>query len=129
MAIVRQAGVSCNSEFEEILLGNTWTKCFFGQPSEAAARFAAELVGKHLVADDKGALSDEVYRVPPERFSNLEPGECFAVSGARTFHLSVPTPAPLTAPEYRKQPHLTALPDGVTALGLESRYEEFLTRG
>jgi hypothetical protein len=104
-------------EFEEMIIGNTWTKCFFKLGSIDSAEKAAELIGKErkflytvssnasesasvqaLRVTPESSQSEsgsvgrswrqmEDYRVPTQKLTRLGKGECIVISGSRTFHI------------------------------------------
>lgn len=109
---------SVSPEFEEMIIGNTWTKCFFKLGSTDSATKAAEIIGheqkfmysvsaSHSESASQQALrvtpessqsesggvgeswrASEEYRVSPDKLSRLGIGECVVTSGSRTFHVS-----------------------------------------
>lgn len=104
-------------EFEEMIIGNTWTKCFFKLGSMDSADKAAELIGKEkkfmysvsssssesasaqalrVTPDSSQSESGGVgqswrqmedYRVPTTKLTRLGKGECIVISGPRVFHI------------------------------------------
>lgn len=107
-------------DFEDIIIGNTWTKVFFKFASRDSPETAAEIIGKtkkfvrslsmsenegtsaqNLRATPQGSGSkgggmseswreDETYRVTPEHLKSMGMGECVVMSGSRIFHIRTP---------------------------------------
>lgn len=107
-------------DFADMILQNTWTKCFFKFASQDSPEHAAEIIGKarklsyslsrsqnagesadNLRATPKGNDSrtdgftesfreDADYRVTTDQLKSLPMGECFVMSGARLFHIKTP---------------------------------------
>lgn len=106
--------------FEDIIIGNTWTKVFFKFASKDSPETAAEIMGKtkryirsisvsenegnsanNLRATPQGNESkgggfseswreSEEYRVSPEHLKSMGMGEAVVLSGARVFHIRTP---------------------------------------
>jgi hypothetical protein len=109
---------SVSPEFEEMIIGNTWTKCFFKLGSMDSATKAADLIGQqknyqHSVSASKsesasaqslrvtpessqsesGGVGEswrqlEEYRISPDKLTRLPVGEAVVCSGSRTFHIA-----------------------------------------
>ncbi|WP_087865266.1 type IV secretory system conjugative DNA transfer family protein [Comamonas thiooxydans] len=147
---------SVSPEFEEMIIGNTWTKCFFKLGSIDSATKAADLIGQqknyvHSVSSSKsesasaqslrvtpessqsesGGVGEswrqqEEYRISPDKLLRMGVGECVMCSGPRTFHISTQAIAFPPVPEFKKSTYPTSLPAGFTTLNLEGQYEKFL---
>jgi len=147
---------SVSPEFEEMIIGNTWTKCFFKLGSVDSATKAADLIGQrknymHSVSasrsesasaqslrvtpessqSESGGIGEswrqaEEYRISPDKLTRLGVGECVVASGSRTFHVSTQALEFPPVPEFEKNHYPTALPAGWTTLGLDGQYEQFL---
>ena len=147
---------SVSPEFEEMIIGNTWTKCFFKLGSMDSATKAADLIGQeknyqHSVSASKsesasaqslrvtpessqsesGGVGEswrqlEEYRISPDKLTRMGVGECVVCSGSRTFHVSTQAIEFPPVPEFKKTNYPTGLPAGVTTLDLEGQYEQFL---
>lgn len=106
--------------FEDIIIGNTWTKVFFKFASKDSPETAAEIMGKtkkyirsisvsenegdsanNLRASPQGNTSKgggfseswretEEFRVSPEHLKSMGMGEAVVLSGARVFHIRTP---------------------------------------
>ena len=107
-------------DFADIIIQNTWQKCFFKFSSKDSPELAAEIIGKTKrfayslsLSDTQKASTDnlratpktneqtgdgisesfresEEYRVSPDQLKALPKGECFVMSGARAFHVRTP---------------------------------------
>jgi len=107
-------------DFADIIIQNTWNKCFFKFASKDSPEQAAEIIGKtkkfayslsrsenegasnsNLRATPQGNESkgggfsesyreSEEYRVTPDQLKALSMGECFIMSGPRVFHVKTP---------------------------------------
>lgn len=107
-------------DFEDIIIGNTWTKVFFKFASKDSPETAAEIIGKtkkfvrslstsenegnssnNLRASPQGNASsgggmtesfkeDESFRVTPEHLKSMGMGEAVVMSGSRVFHIKTP---------------------------------------
>ena len=147
---------SVSPEFEEMIIGNTWTKCFFKLGSMDSATKAADLIGQtknyqHSVSASKsesasaqslrvtpessqsesGGIGEswrqlEEYRISPDKLTRMGVGECVVCSGSRTFHISTQAIEFPPVPEFKKTNYPTSLPAGITTLDLEGQYEQFL---
>ena len=147
---------SVSPEFEEMIIGNTWTKCFFKLGSMDSATKAADLIGQeknyqHSVSASKsesasaqslrvtpessqsesGGVGEswrqlEEYRISPDKLTRMGVGECVVCSGSRTFHVSTQALEFPPVPEFKKTNYPTSLPAGITTLDLEGQYEQFL---
>lgn len=147
---------SVSPEFEEMIMGNTWTKCFFKLGSMDSATKAADLIGQeknyvHSVSASKsesasaqslrvtpessqsesGGVGEswrqqEEYRISPDKLTRMGVGECVVCSGPRTFHISTQAIEFPKVPEFKKTNYPTSLPAGITTLDLEGQYEQFL---
>lgn len=147
---------SVSPEFEEMIIGNTWTKCFFKLGSMDSATKAADLIGQeknyvHSVSASKsesasaqslrvtpessqsesGGVGEswrqqEEYRISPDKLTRMGVGECVVCSGPRTFHISTQAIEFPKVPEFKKSVYPTSLPPGITTLDLEGQYEQFL---
>lgn len=147
---------SVSPEFEEMIIGNTWTKCFFKLGSMDSATKAADLIGQrknymHSVSASKsesasaqslrvtpessqsetGGIGEswrqaEEYRISPDKLTRMGVGECIVCSGARTFHISTQALEFPKVQEFKKNDYPTSLPAGWNNLDLESQYEQFL---
>lgn len=147
---------SVSPDFEEMVMGNTWTKCFFKLGSIDSATKAADLIGQqkryqHSVSasrsesasaqslrvtpesssSESGGLGEswrqmEEYRISPDKLSRMGVGECVCVSGSRTFHISTQAIEFPVVPSFKKNVYPTSLPQGYTTLDLEGQYEQFL---
>jgi len=143
-------------EFEEMIIGNTWTKCFFKLGAVDSATKAADLIGQRTKyqysvsssqsesasaqslrvtpdssQSESGGVGEswrqvEDYRVPPDKLTRMGIGECVVTSGARTFHISTQAIEFPKVPEFRKNKYPAKLPAGFTTLDLEGQYEQFL---
>lgn len=147
---------SVSPEFEEMIIGNTWTKCFFKLGSIDSATKAADLIGQekqymHSVSASKsesasaqslrvtpessqsesGGIGEswrasEEYRIAPDKLTRMGVGECVVCSGSRTFHISTQALEFPKVAEFKKTSYPTSMPPGVTTLDLEGQYEQFL---
>jgi intracellular multiplication protein IcmO len=147
---------SVSPEFEEMIIGNTWTKCFFKLGSMDSATKAADLIGQeknyqHSVSASKsesasaqslrvtpessqsesGGVGEswrqqEEYRISPDKLTRMGVGECVVCSGSRTFHVSTQALEFPPVAEFKKTNYPVALPAGITTLDLEGQYEQFL---
>lgn len=147
---------SVSPEFEEMIIGNTWTKCFFKLGSMDSATKAADLIGQtknyqHSVSASKsesasaqslrvtpeasqsesGGIGEswrqmEEYRISPDKLTRMGVGECVVCSGSRTFHVSTQAIEFPPVPEFKKTNYPTSLPAGMATLDLEGQYEQFL---
>lgn len=147
---------SVSPEFEEMIIGNTWTKCFFKLGSMDSATKAADLIGQeknyqHSVSSSKsesasaqslrvtpessqsesGGVGEswrqqEEYRISPDKLTRMGVGECVVCSGSRTFHISTQALEFPPVPEFKKNNYPTSLPAGMTTLDLEGQYDQFL---
>lgn len=143
-------------EFEEMIMGNTWTKCFFKLGSTDSATKAADIIGQELKyqysvsasqseSDSAQALrvtpeasqsksgglgeswrQTEEYRVSPDKLTRMGIGECVVTSGARTFHIKTQALDFPKVAEFVKTSYPTKLPAGISTLDLEGSYEKFL---
>jgi hypothetical protein len=147
---------SVSPEFEEMIIGNTWTKLFFKLGSMDSATKAADLIGQqknyqHSVSASKsesasaqslrvtpessqsesGGVGEswrqlEEYRISPDKLTRLPIGEAVVCSGSRTFHIATQVIEFPPVPEFKKTNFPTSLPAGLTTLDLEGQYEQFL---
>lgn len=147
---------SVSPEFEEMIIGNTWTKAFFKLGSMDSATKAADLIGQeknyqHSVSASKsesasaqslrvtpessqsesGGVGEswrqlEEYRISPDKLTRMGVGECVVCSGSRTYHISTQAIEFPPVPEFKKTNFPTSLPPGLTTLDLEGQYEQFL---
>lgn len=147
---------SVSPEFEEMIIGNTWTKCFFKLGSTDSATKAAEIIGQEKKfmysvsasqsesasqqalrvtpessQSESGGVGEswrqsEEYRITPDKLSRMGVGECVVCSGSRTFHVSTQALDFPSVPEFRKSTFPVSLPAGVTTLDLEGQYDQFL---
>lgn len=147
---------SVSPEFEEMIIGNTWTKCFFKLGSMDSATKAADLIGQemnymHSVSASKsesasaqslrvtpessqsesGGIGEswrqaEEYRISPDKLTRMGVGECVVCSGSRTFHISTQAIEFPPVPEFKKNKYPTSLTPGWSTLDLEGQYEQFL---
>lgn len=143
-------------EFEEMIVGNTWTKCFFKMGSMESATKAADYIGQEKKftysvsssssesssaqslrvtpessQSESGGVGEswrqsEEYRIPPDKLTRMGVGECIVCSGARTFHVSTQALKFPKVPEFKKNTYITSLPPGYSTLNLEGQYEQFL---
>lgn len=143
-------------EFEEMIIGNTWTKAFFKLGSVDSATKAADLIGQETKyqysvsastsesasaqslrvtpessQSESGGLGEswregEDYRISPDKLMRMGVGECVVCSGARTFHIATQVVEFPTVAEFKKTVFPTSLPAGMTTLDLEGQYEQFL---
>ncbi|GBG14424.1 ABC transporter [Novimethylophilus kurashikiensis] len=147
---------SVSPEFEEMIIGNTWTKCFFKLGSIDSATKAADIIGQvknyqYSVSasqsesasaqslrvtpessnSESGGVGEswrqmEEYRISPDKLSRMGIGECVVCSGSRTFHISTQAIEFPPVPEFKKNVYPTSLPAGFSTLDLEGQYEQFL---
>lgn len=147
---------SVSPEFAEMIIGNTWTKCFFKLGSTDSATTAADIIGQvkryvHSVSSSKsesasaqslrvtpessqsesGGVGEswkqsEEYRISPDKLARMGVGECVVCSGARTFHIATQSIEFPKVPDYVKTDYPVALPPGYSSLNLEGQYEQFL---
>lgn len=147
---------SVSPEFEEMIIGNTWTKCFFKLGSVDSATKAAEIVGQeqkfmYSVSSSQsesasqqalrvtpessqsasGGVGEswrmsEEYRISPDRLSRMGVGECVVSSGSRVFHVSTQALKFPKVPGFIRNRYPTSLPAGFSTLNLEGQYEQFL---
>lgn len=143
-------------EFEEMIIGNTWTKCFFKLGSIDSATKAADIIGQQRKyqysvsasqsesasaqslrvtpessQSESGGVGEswrqvEDYRVSPDKMTRMDVGECIVASGARTFHIRTQAIQFPKVPEFRKSYYPTKMPAGILSLDLEGQYEQFL---
>lgn len=143
-------------EFEEMIIGNTFTKVFYKLGSVDSATKAADLIGQEKKfqysvsssksesnsadnlrvtpessSSDSGGVGEswrqsEDYRVSPDKLMQLAVGECCVKSEARVFHLLTQYIQYPVVPEFRKTNHPTSMPAGMSSLDLEGQYENFL---
>lgn len=147
---------SVSPEFEEMIIGNTWTKCFFKLGSTDSANKAAEFIGNEMKymysvsssssesasaqalrvtpessQSETGGIGEswrqaEDFRIAPDKLTRMGVGECVVCSGARTFHISTQALDFPPVPEFKKSTHPTSLPAGMSTLDLEGQYDKFL---
>lgn len=147
---------SVSPEFEEMIIGNTFTKVFFKLGSVDSATKAADLIGQehkfqYSVSSSKSESSSaenlrvtpessnsasggvgeswrqaEDYRISPDKLMQMGIGECCVKSEARVYHISTQAIEFPKVPEYKKNVYPTSLPPGITTLDLEGQYEQFL---
>jgi len=147
---------SVSPEFEEMVMGNTWTKCFFKLGAMNSANKAAELIGQerkfmysvsasHSESASAQALrvapessqsesgglgqswrQSEDFRISPDKLMRLGVGEAVVVSGPRTFHIATQALQFPPVPEFKKTEYPTSLPSGIGSLNLEGQYDQFL---
>lgn len=147
---------SVSPEFEEMIMGNTWTKCFFKLGSMDSATKAADFIGqsKQFAYGVSSTMSEsssaqalrvtpessqsatggvgetwrlaEEYRISPDKLTRMGVGECVVCSGARTFHVATQSIDFPKVPEFRHTHYPTSLPPGVSTLDLEGQYEKFM---
>ena len=147
---------SVSPEFEEMIIGNTWTKCFFKMGSVDSATKAADIVGQEkqyqysvsasqsesasaqsLRVTPESSQSEsggtgeswkqtEEYRVSPDKMARLGIGECIVQSGARTFHIGTQAIEFPKVAEFKKNVYPVSMPAHLTNLNLEGQYEQFL---
>lgn len=107
-------------DFADMVIQNTWNKCFFKFGSAESPETAAEIIGKvrtfaksisrsesegdsasQARATPQGSASTgdslgyswrqgEDYRVTPDQLKRMGKGECVMVSGPRVFHINTP---------------------------------------
>lgn len=147
---------SVSPEFEEMIIGNTWTKCFFKLGSIDSATKAADLIGQEkkyqysvsasqsesasaqsLRVTPESSQSEsggtgeswkqsEDFRISPDKLTRMGIGECVVCSGARTFHITTQFIEFPKVPEFKRNVYPTSLPAGFSMLDLEGQYEQFL---
>jgi hypothetical protein len=147
---------SVSPEFEEMIIGNTWTKCFFKLGSTDSATKAAEFIGQEkkyqysvsasqsesnsaqslrvtpeASQSESGGVGEswrqmEDFRVSPDKLTRIPVGECVVASGARTFHIATQAIEFPKVAEFKKTNYPVKLPAGITTLDLEGQYEQFL---
>ena len=147
---------SVSPEFEEQIMGNTWTKCFFKLGAIDSATKAADLIGQEKKyqysvsstqsesasaqslrvtpessMSETGGLSEswrqmEEYRISPDMLTRLPIGQCVVSLGPKTFHIGTQALAFPKVPEYVKTTYITKMPSGFTPLDLEGQYESFM---
>ena len=147
---------SVSPEFEEMIIGNTWTKCFFKLGSTDSATKAAEFIGQEKKfqysvsasqsesasaqslrvtpessQSESGGVGEswrqtDDYRISPDKLTRMGVGECVVCSGARTFHISTQAIEFPKVAEFKKTVHPTRMPAGYSTLDLEGQYEQFL---
>jgi hypothetical protein len=144
-------------DFCDLIVQNTWQKAFFKFSSKDSPQDAAEIIGMtkrfaytlSLSEQDRASADNlratpksneatgdgvsesyresEEYRVTPDQLKALPMGECFLMSGARTFHVRTPMIRwPTSVPDYQVTHHPVQLPNDEFGLDFESRYREFL---
>ncbi|MBK3779960.1 type IV secretion system DNA-binding domain-containing protein [Paraburkholderia aspalathi] len=143
-------------EFEEMIIGNTWTKCFFKLGSTDSATKAADFIGQEKKyqysvsssqsesasaqslrvtpessQSESGGVGEswrqmEDYRVSPDKLTRIPVGECVVASGARTFHIATQAIEFPKVAEFKKNHYPVKLPAGLSTLDLEGQYEQFL---
>lgn len=147
---------SVSPEFEEMIIGNTWTKCFFKLGSVDSATKAADLIGQEKKfqysvsasqsesasaqslrvtpessQSESGGFGEswrqmEEYRISPDKLTRMGVGECVVCSGSRTFHIGTQAIEFPPVPEFKKTNFPTKLPTGISTLDLEGQYDQFL---
>ncbi|MEX3984249.1 type IV secretory system conjugative DNA transfer family protein [Paraburkholderia sp. EG287A] len=147
---------SVSPEFEEMIIGNTWTKCFFQLGSTDSATKAADFIGQEKKyqysvsasssesasaqslrvtpessQSESGGVGEswrqmEDYRVPPDKLTRLGIGNCVVASGGRTFHIATQAIEFPKVAAFKKNNYPVKLPAGLTTLDLEGQYEQFL---
>lgn len=147
---------SVSPEFEEMIIGNTFTKVFFKLGSVDSATKAADLIGQenkfqYSVSSSKSESSSaenlrvtpessnsasggvgeswrqaEDYRISPDKLMSMGVGECCIKSEARVFHVSTQAIEFPKVAEFVKNVYPTSMPAGMTTLNLEGQYEQFL---
>lgn len=147
---------SVSPEFEEMIIGNTWTKCFFKLGSIDSATKAADIIGNEMKfqysvsssasessstqalrvtpessQSESGGVGEswrqtEDYRIPPDKLTRMGVGECIVCSGSRTFHIATQAIEFPKVPEFKRTEYPTSLPPGISTLNLEGQYEQFL---
>lgn len=147
---------SVSPEFEEMIIGNTWTKCFFKLGSMDSATKAADLIGQskkftysvsssasesssaqtlrvtpESSQSESGGIGEswrqtEDYRIAPDKLTRMGVGECVVCSGARTFHIATQALQFPKVAEFKKTEYPTSMPQGLTMLNLSAQYEKFL---
>ena len=147
---------SVSPEFEEMIIGNTWTKCFFKLGSIDSATKAADIIGNEMKfqysvsssasessstqalrvtpessQSESGGVGEswrqtEDYRIPPDKLTRMGVGECIVCSGSRTFHVATQAIEFPKVPEFQRTEYPTSLPPGISTLNLEGQYEQFL---
>jgi intracellular multiplication protein IcmO len=147
---------SVSPEFEEMIIGNTWTKAFFKMGSTESATKAADFIGQErkyqysvsasssesnsaqslrvtpeASQSESGGVGEswrqmEDYRISPDKLTRMGVGECVVASGSRTFHIQTQAIEFPPVPEFVKNTYPTKMPAGITTLDLEGQYEQFL---
>lgn len=147
---------SVSPEFEEMIIGNTWTKCFFKLGSIDSATKAADLIGQEkkyqysvsasqsesasaqslrvtpeASQSESGGVGEswrqmEEYRISPDKLTRMGVGECVVCSGSRTFHISTQIIDFPKVPDFKRTVYPTSMPAGFSTLDLEGQYEQFL---
>lgn len=147
---------SVSPEFEEMIIGNTWTKCFFKLGSIDSATKAADLIGQEkkyqysvsasqsesasaqslrvtpeASQSESGGVGEswrqmEEYRISPDKLTRMGIGECVVCSGSRTFHISTQYIDFPPVPDFKRTVYPTSMPAGFSTLDLEGQYEQFL---
>lgn len=147
---------SVSPEFEEMIIGNTFTKVFFKLGSVDSATKAADLIGQEkkfqysvsssrsesnsadnlrVTPESSSSASGGVgeswrqgedYRISADKLMQMGIGECCVKSEARVFHISTQAIEFPKVPEFKKTNFPVSLPAGITTLDLEGQYEQFL---
>lgn len=143
-------------EFEEMIIGNTWSKCFFKLGSMDSANKAAELIGQERKyqysvsasqsesasaqslrvtpessQSESGGVGEswrqtEDFRISPDKLTRMGVGECVVCSGSRVFHIGTQAITFPDVPEFVKTKYKTSMPPDFTTLNLEGQYEQFV---
>ena len=143
-------------EFEEMIIGNTWTKCFFKLGATDSATKAADLIGKEKKYQysvsatqsesasaqslrvtpessmaESGGLSEswrqmEEHRISPDKLTRIPIGQAVVSMGPETYHIRTQALQFPKVPEYIKNTYNTRMPEGFTTLDLEGQYESFM---
>lgn len=147
---------SVSPEFEEMIIGNTWTKCFFKLGSTDSATKAADLIGQerkfaYTVSSSNsesasaqalrvtpessqsasGGVGEswkqsEEHRISPDKLMRMGIGECVVCSGSRTYHIKTQILEFPKVASFEKNIYPQSLPAGVTELDLSGQYDQFL---
>ena len=143
-------------EFEEMIIGNTWTKCFFKLGAIDSATKAADLVGQEKKYQysvsatqsesasaqslrvtpessnsETGGVSQswrqmEEYRISPDKLTRTPIGECVVCMGPQTYHIGTQVLSFPKVQEFTKTNYVVRMPAGFTSLNLEGQYEQFM---
>ena len=143
-------------EFEEMVIGNTWTKCFFKLGATDSATKAADLIGKEKKyqysvsstqsesasaqslrvtpessMSETGGVSEswrqmEEHRISPDKLTRIPIGQAVVSVGPNTYHIRTQALQFPKVPEFIKTTYHSTIPEGYSTLNLEGQYEDFM---